>query len=149
MSRELYWMASVGPVRQKMYSKRYWAIRSVSLASDQIISGVVMALAHIVLGIRVPLWLASAVYVLETVKDFLIMWPCIAVSRLWPITGREGMVGKTGQAMSRLDPSGIVKVENEIWKARLEAGSVEERQSVEVVSVQGLTLRVRPWKGVP
>jgi len=132
-----------------MYSKRYWVIRSVSLASDQIISGVVMALAHVVVGIRVPLWFASTVYIVETAKDFLIMWPCIAVSRLWPITGREGMVGKTGQTLSRLDPSGIVKVENEIWKARLEEGSVEERQPVEVVSVQGLTLRVRPWREAP
>lgn len=136
-------------MRWKMYSKRYWVIRSVSLASDQIISGVVMALAHVVVGIRVPLWFASTVYIVETAKDFLIMWPCIAVSRLWPITGREGMVGKTGQTLSRLDPSGIVKVENEIWKARLEEGSVEERQPVEVVSVQGLTLRVRPWREAP
>ena len=149
MPRDLYWMASGGPVRWKMYSKRYWVIRSVSLASDQIISGVVMALAHVVVGIRVPLWFASTVYIVETAKDFLIMWPCIAVSRLWPITGREGMVGKTGQTLSRLDPSGIVKVENEIWKARLEEGSVEERQPVEVVSVQGLTLRVRPWREAP
>lgn len=146
MSRDLYWMASGGPVRWKMYSKRYWAIRSISLASDQIISGVVMALVHLVVGIRVPLWFASAVYIVETAKDFLVMWPCVAVARLWPATGREGMVGKTGQALSRLDPSGIVKVENEIWKARLEAGSLEEKQPVEVVSVHGLTLRVRPWR---
>ena len=147
MSRDLYWMASGGPVREKMYSKRYWAIRSISLASDQIISGVVMALVDVVVGIKVPLWFSSMVYTVETIKDFLIMWPCIAVSRLWPTTGREGMVGKAGRALSRLDPSGIVKVENEIWKARLETGAMEENQPVEVVSVQGLTLRVRPRRG--
>ena len=146
MSREMYWVASSGPVRWKMYSKRYWAIRSISLASDQIIAGVGMAFVHLVLGYRLPVWLVAAVFILLVVKDVFIMWPCIAVSRLWPITGREGMIGKIGEAGSILDPSGIVKVENEIWKAKVMEGLLEEGNLVEVVDVDGLTLRVRPWR---
>jgi len=147
VSRDLYWVASGGPIRWKMYSRRYWAVRSISLASDQIIAGVVMGLLHAVLGIRQPLWFVSLVYFALTVKDIFVMWPCIAVSRLWPMTGREGMIGKVGVTLSALDPQGIVKVENEIWKARLESGTLGQNQPVEVVSVQGLTLKVRPWRG--
>ncbi len=146
MSRDLYWMTSGGPLRWKMYSRRYWAIRSISLASDQIITGVVLAIIHIVVGFRVPLWLVVLVFVLEVVKDLFVMWPCVAVSRLWPITGKEGMVGKVGKVMSPLDPVGIVKVDNEIWKARSDASLLDERQLVEVVDVDGLMLRVRPWR---
>ena len=58
------------------------------------------------------------------------------------------MIGKVGEADSDLDPWGIVKVENEIWKARDEAGKVRAGDLVEVLDVDGLTLRVRPWEGI-
>ncbi len=148
MSRDLYWVTSGGPVRWKMYSKRYWAVRSISLASDQIIVGVGMAFVHLVVGFRLPLWLVTVIFAILVVKDVFVMWPCIAVSRLWPITGREGMIGKIGEVESSLDPTGIVKVDNEIWKARLEGGEVQAGESVEVLDVEGLTLKVRPLKGV-
>ncbi len=147
MSRDLYWMASGGPVRWKMYSKRYWAIRSISLASDQIIVGIGMAFVHLIVGFRLPIWLVAGIFTLLVIKDVFVMWPCIAVSRLWPITGREGMIGKVGETASKLEPTGIVKVENEIWKARVEGASLEEGNLVEVMDVDGLTLRVRPWRG--
>ena len=147
MSRDMYWMASGGPVRWKMYSKRYWAIRSISLASDQIIVGIGMAFVHLVVGFRLPIWLVSGIFGLLVVKDIFVMWPCIAVSRLWPITGREGMIGKLGEADSDLDPWGIVKVENEIWKARVEGGDLRAGDAVEIMDVDGLTLKVRPLEG--
>ncbi len=143
MSRDMYWMTSGGPLRWKMYSRRYWAIRSVSLASDEIIAGVVMALVHLLSDWTIPLWFVALVFGILVVKDLLVMWPCIAVSRLWPITGREGMIGKSGETESPLDPNGLVRIENEIWKARLDEGEVEEGATVEVVGVEGLTLHVR------
>lgn len=144
MSRDLYWIASSGPVRWKMYTRRYWAIRSVSLASDQIIVGIGMAFVHLLVDVRLPLWFVSLVFGILVVKDIFVMWPCIAVSRLWPITGREGMIGKRGEAASSLDPAGIVKVDNEIWRARTVGRFIEEGEGAEVVEVEGLTLRVRP-----
>jgi membrane-bound ClpP family serine protease len=126
-----------------MYSKRYWALRSISLASDQIIAGVGMAIAHLLAGIRLPVWLVAVIYTLLVVKDVFIMWPCIAVSRLWPMTGKEGMIGKVGEAVSDLAPSGILKIENEIWKARVESGTLQQGKPAQVVDVDGLTLKVR------
>ena len=154
MSRDLQWVTSTGPVRWKMYTRKYWAVRSISLASDQIIAGFGMAIIHVFLGILIPLWVVGLVFGLLVIKDIFVMWPCIAVSRLWPITGREGMVGRLGQAISDLDPVGIVKVGNEIWKARVVTGQVRQGESVEILDVRGLTLEVRKseevrrWTGV-
>lgn len=147
MPRDLYWVASGGPVRWKMYSKRYWAVRSISLASDQIIVGIGMAFVHLILGYKLPMWFVALLFAVLVVKDVFVMWPCIAVSRLWPITGREGMIGKVGEAASPLDPTGIVKIENEIWKARVDSSEVDAGNLVEIIDVEGLTLRVRPWRG--
>lgn len=59
-----------------------------------------------------------------------------------PVAGSRGMVGEMGQAMTRLAPEGKVFVHGEIWDAQSEE-VIEEGERVEVVGIQGLTLRVR------
>jgi len=57
-------------------------------------------------------------------------------------TGVEGLLGRRGQAESALDPEGWVIVQGERWRAR--AGErIAGGETVEVVSVEGLLLRVR------
>ena len=58
-------------------------------------------------------------------------------------TGAEGMVGERGEAISRCDPVGRVRVRGEIWNARCEGG-VEAGERVVVAAVEGLTLVVKP-----
>jgi len=58
------------------------------------------------------------------------------------VTGAEGMAGLGGIAESDLDPEGWVVVQGERWKARSEE-TVPAGQPVQVVSVEGLRLRVR------
>jgi membrane-bound serine protease (ClpP class) len=60
------------------------------------------------------------------------------------VTGREGLVGQVGRARGVLDPSGMVFVDGALWEARSEAGPIPAGEPVEVVGVDGLTLRVRP-----
>ena len=57
--------------------------------------------------------------------------------------GNAGLVGEVGQAIGDLDPTGRVFVHGEIWNADAEA-PVRADQSVRVVGVEGLRLRVRP-----
>jgi membrane-bound serine protease (ClpP class) len=58
--------------------------------------------------------------------------------------GRETMVGKTAPALAAIDATGgKVFVEGEYWNALSEV-PVEEGQDVEIVSVEGLTLKVKP-----
>jgi membrane-bound serine protease (ClpP class) len=59
-----------------------------------------------------------------------------------PRTGAEGLVGKPGEAETDLDPEGWVLVQGERWRAR-SGERVSCGESVEVLSVEGLRLRVR------
>ena len=61
-------------------------------------------------------------------------------------SGVDEIIGLTGQSASRLDPKGKVFVRGEYWNVELadpSAGPVDEGEPVQVVAVDGLTLRVR------
>jgi membrane-bound serine protease (ClpP class) len=58
--------------------------------------------------------------------------------------GKETMVGQTVNAQSRIDSQGgKVFIEGELWKAVSET-PVETGQPVEVIGIEGLTLKVKP-----
>jgi membrane-bound serine protease (ClpP class) len=57
--------------------------------------------------------------------------------------GALGLVGAQGEAMSVLDPEGMVHVGSEDWSAVSESGRIQARTKVEVVGVQGLKLVVK------
>lgn len=57
--------------------------------------------------------------------------------------GKAGLEGERGRAIEDLDPSGKVFVHGEIWNAEAEV-PVRAQESVRVVGVDGLRLRVRP-----
>jgi membrane-bound serine protease (ClpP class) len=57
--------------------------------------------------------------------------------------GAETLVGATGVAVDRLDPSGHVRVQGELWEARAES-EVPSGATVRVTAVNGLRLDVEP-----
>ncbi len=63
------------------------------------------------------------------------------------VSGAEGLVGADGTALTPLSPEGKVLVQGESWKALSLDGDILEGARVEVVAVEGLTLKVR--KKVP
>ncbi len=56
-------------------------------------------------------------------------------------TGREGMIGATGTALTDLTPEGRVQVHGEIWQARSET-PIEKGQPIKVLAVNGLQVKV-------
>ena len=58
--------------------------------------------------------------------------------------GPEELIGKTGIAVSELAPRGEVKIEGQIWRAETLRDHVGQGEPVEVVSREGLLLRVKP-----
>jgi membrane-bound serine protease (ClpP class) len=59
-------------------------------------------------------------------------------------SGRETMMGKTVAALSRIDASGgRVFIEGEHWNAVSET-PIESGQTIEVIGIEGLTLKVKP-----
>jgi membrane-bound serine protease (ClpP class) len=60
------------------------------------------------------------------------------------LTGKEGLIGEIGQALSDLAPAGKVKVHGEYWDAYCEGREIAAGTSVEVVAVRGRRLDVVP-----
>jgi len=58
-------------------------------------------------------------------------------------TGVEGLVGERGVAVGRLAPGGQVRVRGELWSA-VAGAEVDAGETVEILGVERLTLRVRP-----
>ncbi len=60
--------------------------------------------------------------------------------------GTEALIGRVGEARSELSPSGTVQVAGELWTAESEGEKpIPKGARIEVISVEGLRLRVRRW----
>jgi membrane-bound serine protease (ClpP class) len=67
----------------------------------------------------------------------------IRAQRRKPVTGQEGMIGEIGEAISRLDTEGQVRVHGEIWTAVSLEGTLPAGTPIRVEAVNGLSLAVR------
>ena len=57
--------------------------------------------------------------------------------------GAEGMIGERGTVIARCDPSGLVRVRGEVWKASADLTEpLAEGELISVLAVEGLTVRV-------
>ena len=56
-------------------------------------------------------------------------------------TGREGMIGELGTALTSINPDGRVQVHGEIWQARSDM-PIEKGESIKVAGVSGLQVKV-------
>lgn len=59
-------------------------------------------------------------------------------------TGREAVLGARGEAVSELNPEGLVRLGGELWSGEA-LEPLARGQRVEVVEVVGVKVRVRPW----
>ncbi len=60
------------------------------------------------------------------------------------VTGSEGMIGLMGEVIEPLAPVGVVRVEGELWKAKVvDDDDIEAGEDVEILRLQKLTLEVR------
>lgn len=62
-----------------------------------------------------------------------------------PVTGKEALVGRVGEAVSDLKPAGLVKVGGELWVAEAPE-PICQGARVQILEVQGAKMKVRPWK---
>jgi len=89
-------------------------------------------------------WPVVAGGTLITVAFFLfVVGAGLRAGRLRVTTGARGLVGQRGVVVERLAPAGRVRVAGEVWNA-IGAAGVEAGVEVEIIGVNGLTLRVKP-----
>jgi membrane-bound serine protease (ClpP class) len=109
--------------------------------------GILMLFNHAPAGYHLPLtWVISATLVTAVFFTFFVS-KGIRAQFLPKRSGLETMMGKTVSALSRIDSTGgRVFIEGENWNAVGET-AVETGQPVEIIGIEGLTLKVRPKQG--
>ncbi len=99
------------------------------------------------LRVSVPLVIGTAI---ATAAFFITIVGFAIKAQLRPVeVGREALVGRTGDARTTLDPTGMVHVSGELWSAILEdeTKKVKAGTRVEVIAIDGLRVRVRAIAG--
>jgi membrane-bound serine protease (ClpP class) len=67
----------------------------------------------------------------------------VRAQRRKPTTGPEGIIGERGTTVTKLSPSGEISIHGEFWKAESLDGEIKEGESVEVIEIADLKLKVK------
>ena len=127
--------------RVKLWQRTF--VRYVALETPGWVLGAVVAW-WLAAKVGVAPWLAALGWALLVIKDFaLYPWLRDAYAAGNPDAAAL-LVGRTGHARERIDPSGYVRVGAELWRAELAPGcaAVDPGARVRVLAVRGLTLIV-------
>jgi membrane-bound serine protease (ClpP class) len=96
-------------------------------------------------GVSVPLEVSLAVTLfIVAVIIGLIFYAGIMAQFRRVKTGKEALIGARGIATTDLNPKGEIRVMGEFWEATAKDGTIAAGQAVEVVSMDGVYLVVKP-----
>ena len=110
----------------------------------------VVALVFIILwalDIKIPLPVVIPVALALGALVFIIHKAVIPTFHKKRLTGSEGMVGLKGEVTQSLTPIGTVRVGSEYWKAKSVADNIAVGEEVEILGLEGLTLKVKRKSG--
>jgi membrane-bound serine protease (ClpP class) len=91
---------------------------------------------------QVPLRILLPTALVMAAGTILLLRMVVAAQQRRPVTGQEGLVGRQAVAATDLRPDGWVLVVGERWRG-LADREVASGDTVTVVGIEGLTLRVR------
>ena len=96
-----------------------------------------------------PSWWVLVVVITCTVVFMVAAMPAMVRSRFsTPTIGREELVGEMGRAEADVDPDGVVRIRDALWRARTNrATPIHAGDAVRVVSIEGVVLEVEPESG--
>ena len=121
-----------------------WAILSSLLEEAALAAVVLLWLPR--WDMRLPLWglillmLALAAYNVVTYRMGS------RALRKKPVPGLLDLVGSKGRAVSRLNPSGVIRIGGEVWQASSDSDTIDVGEEVVVVEQEGLKLVVHQVK---
>ncbi len=93
--------------------------------------------------IQIPLPIVILIAILVGAFVFIVHKAVIPDFRRRPVTGQEGMIGLEGRVIKTLTPIGTVIVGGEYWRAKSVNGNIGVDESVKIVGVDRLTLKVK------
>jgi len=95
--------------------------------------------------VQVSRWLIIAVAAAMAALLFFVGRALVRARHEPVAIGAPALLGRVGIAESRLAPQGTVRIDSEVWSAAIEDGAdaIAPGESVEVVGLEGVVLRVR------
>ncbi len=96
--------------------------------------------------LRISVQLAVFIGILTGAFFLFAVTAGLRAQKVAPRMGEERLAGATGVARTDLAPDGEVYVLGESWSAVAENGHISSGERVEVVSVEGLRLKVKPLR---
>lgn len=123
-------------------NKKAWTITLVSLIDEFVILAVIIGVLWY-FKVKLPLWAMIAIGLFLGSYIFVRIWVVLPSVRRRKITGAEGMIGIVGEVIESLTPSGIIRVDGEIWQAESIEGDIAIGEEVEILTIYRLKLKVK------
>ena len=118
-------------------------LKVLVLLLDEAAAVVVVLLVLWVLKIEIPLPVAIVAALLLGAVAFIIHKAVIPTLHKKQITGAEGLIGTEGEVIESLTPGGVVRINDEYWKAKSAGEDIAVGEEVEILKVTGLKLLVK------
>jgi len=119
-----------------------WGKVLILLLDEAAVIVVILLILHF-LGIQISLPLMIGGGIIVGIFVLIIHIAVIPSFHRKQVTGREGMIGEQGRVVEPLNPVGAITVKGEYWSAKSVDDSIEADENVEIVGLEGLTLRVK------
>jgi len=87
-------------------------------------------------------WLLALIIIIGIAIIYVVVWLTLRTYRNKVAAGREELVGRLAVVKAPLEPTGVVLVEGERWKATLDKGRAGPEEEVIITKVDGLRLYV-------
>jgi len=119
-----------------------WGKVLILMLDEAVVIVVILLVLHF-LGIQIPLPIMIGAGIIIGIFVFIIHIAVIPSFHRKQVTGREGMIGAQGRVVEPLTPVGAIKFKGEYWKAESIDGNIGVDENVEIVRLDGLTLKVK------
>ncbi|MFC1955264.1 NfeD family protein [Chloroflexota bacterium] len=119
-----------------------WGKVLILMLDEVAVIGVILLILHF-LGIQITLPIKIGAGIIFVIFVFIRHVAVIPSFHRKQVTGREGMIGEQGKVVEPLTPVGVVTIKGEYWSAKSVDDNIEIDENVEIVGLEGLTLRVK------
>ena len=119
-----------------------WGKILILLLDEAAVIVAILLILHF-LGIQIPIPIMIGGGIIVVTFVFIIHIAVIPSFHRKQVTGREGMIGEQGRVVEPLNPVGAIIVKGEYWSAKSVDDRIEADENVEIVGLDGLTLKVK------
>jgi len=119
-----------------------WGKVLILLLDEAAVIVVILLILHF-LGIQIALPIMVGGGIIVGIAVFILHIVVIPSFHRKQVTGREGMIGAQGRVVEPLTPVGAIKFKGEYWRAESIDDNIGVDENVEIVRLDGLTLKVK------